>query len=129
MQYLQYYHYPYYWEGGGSRGAEVHPNAMLTGLGYSAVAAQYRQEEASRLCTGAAAATEPGQKEGHHLRSCNEVMKYHIHATDGYIGHVQGLIIDDESWAIRYLVVQTSNWWLGHQVVIEPQHIDNAPGS
>jgi hypothetical protein len=58
-----------------------------------------------------------------HLRSGRAVVRYHIHATDGDIGHVDGLIVDDETWAIRYLVVNTSDWWLGHQVLIAPQWI------
>jgi hypothetical protein len=35
------------------------------------------------------------------------------------------MLIDDETWAIRYLIVNTSNWWLGHQVLIAPQWIDD----
>jgi hypothetical protein len=58
-----------------------------------------------------------------HLRSCNAVRGYHIHATDGDIGHVAGFLIDDETWAIRYLVVDTSNWWVGHKVLIAPPWI------
>ena len=50
-------------------------------------------------------------------------MSYHIQATDGDIGHVQGLLVDEETWAIRYIIVDTSNWWLGHQVLIAPQWI------
>ena len=26
-------------------------------------------------------------------------------------------------WALRYLVVDTSNWWLGHQVLVAPPWI------
>ena len=58
-----------------------------------------------------------------HLRSCRALNGYHIHATDGGIGHVAGIIVDDEAWVIRYLVVDTSDWWLGHQVLIAPQWI------
>jgi sporulation protein YlmC with PRC-barrel domain len=58
-----------------------------------------------------------------HLRSCNAVVKYHVHASDGDVGHVEGLLVDDETWAIRYLIVDTSNWWLGHQVLVAPQWI------
>ena len=58
-----------------------------------------------------------------HLRSCKEVIGYHIQATDGEIGHVQGMLVDDETWAIRYLVVDTNNWWLGHLVLVAPQSI------
>ena len=34
------------------------------------------------------------------------------------------LLVDDETWAIRYIVVDTSNWWLGHQVLIAPLWIN-----
>ena len=36
-----------------------------------------------------------------HLRSTTEVTGYHIEAADGEIGHVDGFVVDDESWAIR----------------------------
>jgi hypothetical protein len=35
------------------------------------------------------------------------------------------MLVDEETWAIRYLIVDTSNWWLGHQVLIAPQWIQN----
>ncbi|MEO7129318.1 MAG: hypothetical protein ABI040_10740 [Rhodoferax sp.] len=31
--------------------------------------------------------------------------------------------MDEETWAIRYMVVDTSNWWLGHKVLIAPAWI------
>ena len=37
--------------------------------------------------------------------------------TDGEIGHLEDLLIDDHTWAIRYLIVNTSNWWGGHRVL------------
>jgi hypothetical protein len=55
-----------------------------------------------------------------HLRSIAEIKGYHIHATDGDIGHVENLLMDDASWAIRYLIVDTSNWWSGQHVLISP---------
>jgi hypothetical protein len=58
-----------------------------------------------------------------HLRSANAVMHYRIKASDGGIGHVQGLLLDEDTWAIRYLIVDTSNWWLGHKVLIAPEWI------
>ena len=64
------------------------------------------------------------ETEDPHLRAFNNVVGYHIHASDGEIGHVQGMLVDEETWAIRYLVVDTSNWWLGHRVLIAPEWID-----
>jgi uncharacterized protein YrrD len=59
-----------------------------------------------------------------HLRSTHAVSGYYIHATDGEIGHVEDFIIDDETWEIRYLIVNTSNWWAGKKVLVSPQWID-----
>ncbi|MEO7937235.1 MAG: PRC-barrel domain containing protein, partial [Burkholderiaceae bacterium] len=58
-----------------------------------------------------------------YLRNCKAMVGYHIEALDGEIGHVHGLFDDDESWVIRYLLVSTSNWWLGHNVLVVPQWI------
>ena len=60
----------------------------------------------------------------HHLRSTHEVRGYHIQAADGEIGHVEDFIIDDETWAIRYLIIDTRNWWPGKKVLISPQWIE-----
>ncbi len=59
-----------------------------------------------------------------HLRSTNEVSGYHIQASDGEIGHVKDFIIDDETWAIRYLVIETKNWWAGKTVLVSPHWIE-----
>lgn len=55
-----------------------------------------------------------------HLRSMHDVKGYHIHATDGGIGHLENFLIDDVDWATRYLIVDTSNWWIGRHVLISP---------
>jgi len=43
-----------------------------------------------------------------------------IHATDGELGTVKGFYFDDDTWTIRYLVVETGGWLLGRQVLISP---------
>jgi hypothetical protein len=58
------------------------------------------------------------------LRSTNDVSGHHIQGTDGEIGHVADFFIDDQTWAIRYLVVDTHNWLPGKKVLISPQWID-----
>ena len=55
-----------------------------------------------------------------HLRSTKAVTGYHIEATDGEIGHVDGFVMDDEAWAIRYIEVATRNWWPGKKVLVSP---------
>jgi hypothetical protein len=58
-----------------------------------------------------------------HLRSGNLLLRYHIEASDGGLGQVKGLLFDQDSWAIRYLIVETSNWWHGHRVLLAPEWI------
>jgi hypothetical protein len=58
------------------------------------------------------------------LRSTKAVSGYYIQATDGEIGHVADFLIDPEAWAIRYMVVDTKNWWAGKKVLVSPQWID-----
>ena len=63
------------------------------------------------------------------LRSTHEVTGYHIQATDGDIGHVEDFIIDDETWAIRYLVIDTRNWLPGKRVLVSPKWIERVSWS
>jgi len=56
-----------------------------------------------------------------HLRSIEAVTGYHMHATDGEIGHVEDFLVDDADWSIHYLVVDTTNWWPGKKVLISPK--------
>ena len=76
---------------------------------------------------GSARREEPGaaaRNDGDpHLRSTVAVTGYHIHASDGEIGHVDEFLIDDADWSIRYLVVDTKNWWPGKKVLISPRSI------
>ena len=59
-----------------------------------------------------------------HLRSTNDVTGHHIQANNGEIGHVEDFIIDDETWAIRYLIIDTNNWWSGKKILVSPQWIN-----
>ena len=102
--YNAYYGYPDYWSG-----------PYMWG-GYSCL-------ERDRTRWGSAAPEATGGDR--HLRSTHEVTGYHLLALDGEIGHVNDFIIDDETFAIRYLVVATKNWWPGKKVLISPKWIEN----
>jgi hypothetical protein len=108
MAYADYYRYPYYWGGVGFWGDGM----VVPAPERSETAEAYARAERARH-----------QHDDPHLRSCKAVTGYHIQASDGDIGHVQSMLVDEESWAIRYLVVETSNWWMGHQVLIPPEWI------
>ena len=55
-----------------------------------------------------------------HLRSMSAVTGYHLQATDGPIGHIENFMLETSNWGIRYLVVDTRNWWPGEHVLVSP---------
>jgi uncharacterized protein YrrD len=108
VDYYGYYGWPYYWNGPymwASYPYIVHDREML-------------KESAKN------------KKEWNpDLRSTHEVTGYHVHAADGEIGHIEDFIIDDETWAIRYLIIDTQNWWPAKKVLISPQWIERVSWS
>jgi sporulation protein YlmC with PRC-barrel domain len=54
------------------------------------------------------------------LYSAKTSLGYYIQASDGEIGHLEDFIINDQSWMIRLMIIDTSNWWLGKKVMVEP---------
>jgi len=120
VEYMGYFGYPYYWAGGGMWGGGFYPYAMAPGYAGFRADRKDREREEDGLTD---AERRRHRNDDPHLRSCKAVTGYHLHATDGDIGHVSGFLIDDETWAIRYVLADTSNWWLGHQVLIAPEWI------
>lgn len=115
--YFDYYSYPYYWGGMGLWGGGGFPGMLPPGHYGSAPGIRAEADrDPSRSET-----SQPDQDP--HLRSCKAVVGYVLEAIDGEIGHVQGMLIDEDSWAIRYLMVRTGNWWLGNDVLVAPQWI------
>jgi len=60
-----------------------------------------------------------------HLHSTHDMSGNNIQATDGEIGHVVDFVIDVETWAIRYLVVDTRNWLPGKKVLVSLKWIES----
>lgn len=102
--YRSYYEYPTYWSGPYAWG--MYPYFVRDPLKWKEF-------------------TESNESWDPQLRSTREVDGYHIEATDGEVGHVNDFIIDSETWALRYLVVGTLNWWPGKQVLVSPQWIES----
>jgi hypothetical protein len=104
-QYCGYYGYPDYWSGAGLWGMSACPGGVTT---------QARIEE-NLKSHGTHATAMPDDC---HLRSSNTVIGHYITATDGDIAPLEDLLVDDHTWAIRYMVVNTSNWWGGHRALV-----------
>jgi sporulation protein YlmC with PRC-barrel domain len=106
-----YYGWSPYWDTGLNMGGYGYMGAM--GMpNPPAMGSRQREEEEMRA----------RQYDGDpHLRSIESVTGYHIHATDGEIGHVADFLVDDTDWGVRFLIVDTSNWWAGKKVLISPR--------
>lgn len=106
--YLDYYGYSYYWGGPYVWGPSFYPAdlAIPTLASTQSMADRIQKESADS-----------------HLRSTEAVAGYRLEASDGEIGHVDGFLVDDRAWAIRYLEVATRNWWPGKKVLVSPEWI------
>ena len=113
IAYYGYYGYAPDWAGSYLWGAYPYPCA---GSGPALSAVELERERHWNW--------ESKERQDPHLRSSREVTGYHIHATDGDIGHVEDFLVDDASWAIRYMVVDTTNWWPGKKVLVAPEWIE-----
>ena len=109
VAYLGYYGYPYYWGGPYLWGPAFYP------AGFANAASASAEATADRILR---------ESPDSHLRSSEAVTGYRIESADGEIGHLDGFVIDDEAWAIRYIEVATRNWWPGKKVLVSPPWIE-----
>ncbi len=108
INYHQYYTMPYYWIGQDLWGHHPDPKGVI----YPVKNAPLPDVESRN--------TEEG-----HLRSTNEVTGYHIAAKGGNFGHVEDFLVDDNTWALQYLVIDTRNWIPGRRVLFSPKWLES----
>jgi len=72
-----------------------------------------------------AAASAGGERAGGdpHLASSRDLIGCRLEARDGRIGGVDDLILDDETWRIGYMVVDTGRLLSGKKVVLAPSWV------
>ena len=58
------------------------------------------------------------------LHKVTALMGYHIRATDGEIGHVDDVLLDEGGREVRFLQVDTSNWIGGKSVIISTSAVE-----
>ncbi len=104
--YFRYYGWPAYWQGGQMWGKSDFPvSTPATPLDRALLHEYARWDDV-------------------HLRSTQAVTGYQIEALDGMIGTVSGFIVDDRTWEVRDLVVETGLWYAGKEVLISPYKVD-----
>ncbi len=108
-QILTYYGYPDYWGSASLWGSFDSPTALVTG---------------GPVDTGPVAEKSGIDPEARNLRSVRKSTGYHLQARNGEIGHVDDFLIGEDSWRIRYLLVDTSNWIGGRSVIVSPDTVE-----
>ena len=109
-----YYSYPYYWSGPYIWGATALPMVVTPAMSSPPATGELEKDANAAM-----------SDEDPHLRSKDEVVGYHIKASDDAIGHVKDRLVDDRKWSISHIVIDTRNWWPGKHVLISPKRIQN----
>jgi uncharacterized protein YrrD len=111
IEFSQYYGYPYYWAGPYRWGELAYPALPVASQPIAV------DREVEEMIAHERESADP------HLRSARDVMGYYIQATDGDLGHVEDFLVDADTWAIRYIIVDTRNWLPGRKVLVSPEWI------
>jgi hypothetical protein len=111
MSIYRYYSWPSYWEN------ELSPMGVTSGIPMGMPGPGLGDPV---LDGGNGVAADPGDP---NLRSVMAVIGYHMEATDGPIGHAEDFWVDPVDGHVRYLTIDTKNWWPGKKVVISPELI------
>lgn len=122
-QHADYYGLPHYWGGDALAGAVEGDPVLTSPPGFTAGALAPQHSDGTEVMESVERTRQ--HTDDPHLRSCQAVIGYHLEASDGDIGHVHSMLVEEDNWAIRYLVLNTSNWWLGHQVLMSPDWVSD----
>lgn len=114
-EFYRHYDYPLYWVG-----------PLLWGFGaFPPIGGMFGRDKEENKSADVATAAAPQAHVDSHLRSTNEVLGYHIRATDDAVGHVDDFLFDERDWSVQYMIVETRNWLPGKHVLISPQRIQS----
>ncbi len=100
---FKYFGYGFYWMGPGIWGEYAQPNRLVDVVDPDLV-------------------EQPEEDDHNHLRSFEEVLGYHFRVQDKFVGEVSGLILNDTTWLIEYVLVESDEWLSEHhhyQIPIE----------
>jgi hypothetical protein len=105
-EYYHYYGLPPYWNGGAIWGPINYPVVLPPSEKEMEI---YKKDH---------------HRDDKHLRSTQAVTGYHIQSVDGKIGHVSSFLVDDRSWEIHELVIETGHWYSGKEILIPPSKVE-----
>ena len=115
---MKYYNWPGYWDWG-EAGMPYTPGAAS----FMASGPILNAGDVNSGLNDEGLETPRNEKKGDpHLRSCREIIDYSIQASDKETGHVEDFILDDGTWIIRYIVVDTGSWLTGGRKFLVAPH-------
>jgi hypothetical protein len=105
IEYYRYYGWPAYWAGGAMWGIGGFPQVMPPPTDESGDRTHRHRDDK-------------------HLQSAKAVTGYHALTSGGEIGDVKGFLVNEKSWAIRELVVETGHWYSGKSIHVSPSQVE-----
>jgi hypothetical protein len=105
-EYFRYYGLPVYWMGDGCGGLGGSPGVVPV------------------LSDEARAHHGHNQRDDAHLQSAQAIIGYRVQGVDGPAGQVTGMTVDDKTWAILGLTVETGHWYHGKEILLPPAQIE-----
>jgi hypothetical protein len=106
VEYYSYYGWPMYWNGDAMWGIGSYPLIIQPSI--EQIEAQHKVHH----------------RYDKHLRSTEAVTGYTIQTTDGSIGSVVDFLVDDRSWMIHKLVIETGHWYAGKEILLSPEKVE-----
>lgn len=103
LAYNQHFGFSDYWHGTDLWGEDATPNSIMQSI----LASDWLADD--------------NAGNGSHIRSIREVRGYTVEALDDEAGKVYDLIVDDETWAIRYLVISIGRMPIRRKVLVSPE--------
>jgi len=104
-EYYGYYGLPAYWDGHSLWGVGGYPELLPPSKKEMGIQKKYHH------------------RDDKNLRSTQVISSYQIQSLDGEIGHVSSFLVDDRSWEIRELVIETGHWYSGKEILIPPSNV------
>ncbi len=110
-QFLRYYRVPVYWGGAGLWGGALTPVEAGSLASAPGLEAEYPPEADAET------------RDESHLRSTREVAGYRVCAPENEVGQITDFVIEDTTWAVRYLRVETDEGVGGGTLFISPHWV------
>jgi hypothetical protein len=106
IDYFRYYGWPVYWNGGGMWGMASCP--AIVAPSKAEIEAGFRMHH----------------RDDKHLQSAHALGGYNIEASDGTLGFMRGLLVDDRTWAIAEIAVDAGHWYAEKEIRIATSEIE-----